>query len=216
MHSSESEGEGIGRCVGVLVGNRSGGHKAPVLHVVSKHNHIPLNSSSQAFLGMASYVGFNSDLWRKYTVMSSALRKELNDLAQMDRCVKIWRVPYVDYEKVRNNEEQLAREDKPLFSTDLIHKSRVLAIAWWAPPHEISRTRLTDRIRLNDDILVSCSAPALMRGDSIDDMYEEPGEIVVWQWLGFDRFLKQGQVQRIMRGCVSVRAVIHRLHPISV
>lgn len=34
MHSSESEGDGLGRCVGVLVGNRSGGHEGAVLHVV--------------------------------------------------------------------------------------------------------------------------------------------------------------------------------------
>lgn len=48
----------------------------------------------------------------------------------MDRTVKIWRVPVVDYEKVKINEEHLAREDKPLFSTELIHKSRVFAVTW--------------------------------------------------------------------------------------
>ena len=48
----------------------------------------------------------------------------------MDRTVKIWRMPQVDHEKVKVDEEHLAREDKPLFSTDLLHKSRVLGIAW--------------------------------------------------------------------------------------
>lgn len=50
----------------------------------------------------------------------------------MDRAVKIWRVPMVQYEKVNVNEEHLAREDKPLFSTDLMHDSRVLSVAWYA------------------------------------------------------------------------------------
>ena len=49
---------------------------------------------------------------------------------KMDHTVKIWRVPLVDYEKVKNDMEYLAREDKPLFSTDLIHRSRVVGIKW--------------------------------------------------------------------------------------
>lgn len=49
-----------------------------------------------------------------------------------------------------------------------------------------------------------------MRGESVDDMYEEPGEVVVWQWLAFDRFLKQGLVQPIMRGCAAVRVLSQR------
>lgn len=65
-------------------------------------------------------------------------------------------------------------------------------------------------VRLSDDVLISCSAPALMRGESVDDMYEEPGEVAVWRWLAFDRFLKQGQVQPIMRGCAAVRVLLQR------
>lgn len=34
LHSSESEGEGIGRCVGVLVGGRAGGHHGAVFQAV--------------------------------------------------------------------------------------------------------------------------------------------------------------------------------------
>lgn len=53
------------------------------------------------------------------------------NVCQMDRVVKIWRIPQVDHEKIKQNQEHLAREDKPLFSTNLLHKSRVLGIAWW-------------------------------------------------------------------------------------
>ncbi|KIP11382.1 hypothetical protein PHLGIDRAFT_473083 [Phlebiopsis gigantea 11061_1 CR5-6] len=150
LHSSEPEGDGAGRCVGVLVGNRSGGHQGAVYQAA----------------------------WHPTS--------DLIATCGMDHTVKIWRMPVVDMEKLKQNKEHLAREDKPLFSTDLIHKSRVIAVAW-----------------LSDDVLVSCSAPALMRGGSVEEMYEEPGEIVVWQWLAYDRFLKQGQIKPIMRGCVS-------------
>ncbi len=39
-------------------------------------------------------------------------------------------MPYVDYKKVQENREYIAREDRPLFSTDLIHNARVLSV-WW-------------------------------------------------------------------------------------
>ena len=42
---------------------------------------------------------------------------------QMDRAVKIWSIPPL-------KGGHLAREDKPLFSTDYIHKARVLSISW--------------------------------------------------------------------------------------
>ncbi|EKM61110.1 uncharacterized protein PHACADRAFT_111252 [Phanerochaete carnosa HHB-10118-sp] len=103
----------------------------------------------------------------------------------MDRTVKIWRIPQVDYVKVKEDEEFLAREDKPLFSTNLLHKSRVLGIAW-----------------INSDTLISYAAPSLMRGERASEMYEAPGEVAVWQWLGYSRFLKKGQVRPIMRGSV--------------
>lgn len=34
---NETEGEGIGRCLAVLAGARSGGHEAAVLHAVRVH-----------------------------------------------------------------------------------------------------------------------------------------------------------------------------------
>lgn len=144
LHSSEPEGEGIGRCVAVLVGGRSGGHKGAVF-CAAFHPSSPLIAT-----------------------------------CGMDRAVKIWRMP--PYKP-----DVLSREDKPLFSTHLIHKARVLSIAW-----------------LSGDILVSHSAPAIMRGATRDDMYEENGTVVIWQWLGFDRYLPPGKpIQKVMRGCAS-------------
>lgn len=37
LHMNDSEGEGYGRCLAVLVGGRSGGHQAAVLHAVRGH-----------------------------------------------------------------------------------------------------------------------------------------------------------------------------------
>ncbi|KAI0963669.1 hypothetical protein AcW1_000683 [Taiwanofungus camphoratus] len=115
LQMSESEGEGIGRCVAVLVGGRSGGHRGAVF-AAAFHRSAPLIAT-----------------------------------CGMDRAVKIWRIPPLKH-------ETLAREDKPLFSTDFIHKARVLSISW-----------------LSHDILISHSAPALMRGNDMEDLYDENG-----------------------------------------
>ncbi len=75
-------------------------------------------------------------------------------------------------------------------------------------------------IRLSEDMLVSHSAPALMRGETVDDMYDIPGTgrlvssvlaqlypdiaVSVWIWLGLRRFLPDGRVRRIMRSPLNV------------
>lgn len=45
--------------------------------------------------------------------------------------------------------------------------------------------------------------------DAPNDVYEEPGTLVVWRWLGLDRFFPPGVEyhQKILRGCASVRLV---------
>jgi len=147
LMASESEGNGIGRCLAVLVGGRSGGHEAAVL--------------GAAFHPTASLIA----------------------TCGMDRCVKIWRIPPM-------NEDKLAREDKPFFSTALVHKARVLSVSW-----------------LGQDTLISHSAPAVMRTyleGNENEFYEEPGAVVIWRWLGFDRFLPAGRpMQKVIRGCAS-------------
>ncbi|EJF66780.1 WD40 repeat-like protein [Dichomitus squalens LYAD-421 SS1] len=105
----------------------------------------------------------------------------------IDRTVKIWRIPPSVF--TVQPSATLAREDKPLFSTDLIHKARVLFLSW-----------------LDDDILISCSAPALMRRNpmEVDKTYWEDGTAMTWQWLGFNRFFPAGKIpQKVMRGTAS-------------
>ncbi|KAI0825045.1 WD40-repeat-containing domain protein [Trametes gibbosa] len=151
LHMCEPEGEGIGQCVAVMVGGRSGGHKGGVV-CAAFHPSQPLIATGG-----------------------------------IDRAVKIWRIPPAVYSPPA--QPRLAREDKPLFSSDLLHKARVLSVAWLA-----------------DDIILSHSAPALMRRnqDVPDDMYYEDGTVAVWQWLGYNRFFPPGKVpQKVMRGTAS-------------
>ncbi|PCH33707.1 WD40 repeat-like protein, partial [Wolfiporia cocos MD-104 SS10] len=148
LQSTESEGQGIGRCVAVLVGGRSGGHRGAVF-AAAFHRTEPLIAT-----------------------------------AGMDRAVKIWRIP--PYDGI-----SMAREDKPFFSTNLIHKARVLSIAW-----------------LSHDILISHSAPALMYRGDMKGFYEESGTVAVWQWLALNRFFPPGRpagapTPKVMRGCVT-------------
>ncbi|KZT72824.1 WD40 repeat-like protein [Daedalea quercina L-15889] len=148
LQMTESEGDGIGQCVAVLVGGRSGGHRGAVF-CAAFHRTEPLIATGG-----------------------------------MDRAVKIWRIPPLE-------DGRLAREDKPLFSTDYIHKARVLSISW-----------------LSDDILISHSASAPMRrSERVDDLYIENGTVQIWQWLGFNRFFPPDRgdkpIPKVMRGCAS-------------
>ncbi|KAF9040560.1 WD40-repeat-containing domain protein [Panaeolus papilionaceus] len=154
LSPQEIEGHGIGRCIGVLMGGRSGGHNAAVMAAAFHPSH-PLIAT-----------------------------------CGMDRAVKIW---FFRYPKSKLEAERLAREDKPLFSTQRIHKARVLSITW-----------------LLQDVLVTHSAPSIMKckpGDPEDKrVYQEAGEISVWQWLGFDRFFPaqfQDARPQTLRGCSS-------------
>ncbi|KDR84928.1 hypothetical protein GALMADRAFT_233399 [Galerina marginata CBS 339.88] len=106
----------------------------------------------------------------------------------MDRTVKIWPVRPTSM-------QQIKREDKPLFSSGMLHKSRVLSVAW-----------------LQHDLLLTHSAPAIMRvsPDSKKDKetYLEAGELIIWRWLSVDRFFPTGYEDnpdslRGLRGCSS-------------
>ncbi|KAF8905524.1 WD40-repeat-containing domain protein [Gymnopilus junonius] len=152
LHPSESEGNGLGRCIIVLLGGRSGGHQAAVL--------------GAAFHPV-------------YPVIATC---------GLDRTVKIWPLR-------RRSREQITREDKPLFSSSMLHRARVLSVSW-----------------LQDDLLLTHSAPAVMRvsPDSKHDKrtYTEAGELVMWRWLGVDRFFsaqfeQEGDAVFNLRGCSS-------------
>ncbi|EPT03858.1 hypothetical protein FOMPIDRAFT_1157736 [Fomitopsis schrenkii] len=148
LQMTESEGNGIGQCVAVLVGGRSGGHRGAVFCAAFHKTEFIIATGG------------------------------------MDRAVKIWRIPPL-------HEGRLAREDKPLFSTDYIHKARVLSISW-----------------LSHDILISHSAPAPRRlTDDLEKIDMENGTVQVWQWLGFNRFFPPDRgdkpLPKVMRGCAS-------------
>ncbi len=81
-------------------------------------------------IGLASNGRFNSNLRCEFYLRNNLCLTYLYNCTQMDRMVKIWRMPQIDHAKVKIDSEHLAREDKPLFSTDLIHNARVLSIAW--------------------------------------------------------------------------------------
>lgn len=70
---------------------------------------------------------------------------------------------------------------------------------------------------VSHDTLVSHSPSALFRDDPNEingnrNTHPVPGEIVVWRWLGLDRFFPplydnmraDGQTQGVLRGCASV------------
>jgi len=80
---------------------------------------------------------------------------------------------------------------------------------------------LTTCFRLSDDTLLTHSAPAILRGDddntssivsevnfdsSRDEL--ESGTIMLWRWLGLDRFFPPGwEPQTRFSGCSSVRVL---------
>lgn len=78
--------------------------------------------------------------------------------------------------------------------------------------------------RLEDDILLTHSAPAMMRynpGSSTNKKtYLEPGEFAVWRWLGMNRFFPPLQSPPpFFRGCASVSFLRYRnnffVHPLT-
>jgi polycomb protein EED len=80
-----------------------------------------------------------------------------------------------------------------------MHRSRVLSVQW-----------------ISHNVLISHNPSAILRSDPLDgenkDTYIVPGEIVVWTWLGLDRFFPplyddlraEGRPQTVLRGCASV------------
>lgn len=69
--------------------------------------------------------------------------------------------------------------------------------------------------RLQEDILLTHSAPSVLRVDPYDtdnkNTYLEPGELVVWRWLGLNRFFPPDQQdvrQTVLRGIASVRQIL--------
>ncbi|KAK0464872.1 uncharacterized protein EV420DRAFT_925852 [Desarmillaria tabescens] len=157
MTQIEGPADGVGRCVLVLMGGRSGGHQGEVL---------------------------GADFHPRQPLLATC---------GMDRFVKIWHLPpQLVQHKASKNNVPLLRQDKPLFSSSRLHKARVISVSW-----------------LEDDTLLSHSAPAIMRLDPSDIgnkvTYIEPGTIVLWRWLSLNRFFPATKPpdQEVLRGCAS-------------
>ncbi|OCB86089.1 WD40 repeat-like protein [Sanghuangporus baumii] len=98
----------------------------------------------------------------------------------MDRAVKIWNLPEMSTDRI-------CREERPLFSSTAIHDAQILSISWMS----------------KDMLLSSC-------GESLVRLWElsptpSPGTLVLWKWLGFDRFfpLDREAWSTVHRGCAS-------------
>ena len=61
--SSEKEGVGMGRCVIVLTGGRSGGHKAAVLGAVRSFSEATLFMVCDCFPGFPPHQAIDSNVW---------------------------------------------------------------------------------------------------------------------------------------------------------
>ena len=133
----------------------------------------------------------------------------------MDRVVKIWRVHEF-------KEQQLNREDKPLFSSTLIHRSSVASIAWYLSSFGQCNPFSHGVVRLAEDTLFThCNStafashrvvPPTEQSIESEDGHPElewsgsPGRIVILRWLGLNRFFPPGETrhQDVQRGCVAV------------
>jgi polycomb protein EED len=141
--------------------------------------------------------------------------KPTSEKLQLDRFVKIWYL-------FPTSKEMLTREDKPLFSSSRIHKARVLSVAWCEAScfqrttHILITFHNIGATRLDHDILLTNSAPALLREkpdiEDAKETYLEAGTLTIWRWLGIDRFFPPGHDeehrQEVLRGCASVGSLI--------
>ncbi|KAL5519108.1 hypothetical protein ACEPAH_791 [Sanghuangporus vaninii] len=98
----------------------------------------------------------------------------------MDRAVKIWNLPEVSTDRI-------CREERPLFSSTAIHDAQILSISW-----------------MSKDMLLSSCGETLVRLWELSPT-PSPGTLVLWKWLGFDRFfpLDREAWSTVHRGCAS-------------
>lgn len=141
----------------------------------------------------------------------------------MDRVVKIW--------PIRNYQNELLREDKPLFSSTLVHRSSAASVTW-SEGHSDGFGHLShDSFRLSEDTLLThCTSTKFASHIELPDEPSQSasqgeahipkkwtggtGRIVVLRWLGLNRFFPppgsmatMATCQETQRGCVSVSCV---------
>ncbi|KAH9044726.1 WD40-repeat-containing domain protein [Lactarius pseudohatsudake] len=111
----------------------------------------------------------------------------------MDRVVKIWRVH--GFKGVLN------REDKPLYSSTLVHRSSVASIAWLAEDTLFTHCTSTE---FSSQRVVPPTEQSI-EGEEELEWIGSPGRIVILRWLGLNRFFPPGETrhQEVQRGCVA-------------
>jgi len=117
-------------------------------------------------------------------------------LSQIDRVVKIWRV--------HEFKGQLNREDKPLFSSTLVHRSAVASVAWLAEDTLVTHCNST---AFSSHRVVPQTEQTIESEDGNAELewFGSPGRIVILRWLGLNRFFPPGETihQDVQRGCVA-------------
>lgn len=137
----------------------------------------------------------------------------------MDHAVKIWQLPPL----VSDDPDKglmIRREDKPLFSSTRVHTAQVLSISWYDAVFSLycsSSSWPFNLSRISSDILLSHSGPVVMRqklGEKDENslypikLWREPGTIVLWRWLGLDRYFPPAMTKADrLRGCASVSCI---------
>jgi len=120
----------------------------------------------------------------------------------MDRMVKIWRVH--DYKDEYKG--QLLREDKPLFSSTLIHRSSVASVVWLAQDTLLTHctsTAFSSHIELSKE---QCPTADHSEDNPFgQEWFGSAGRIVILRWLALERFFPPSQTRypSIQRGCAS-------------
>lgn len=126
LHMNEREGSGIGRCIVVLMGGRSGGHQAAVLGAVRRLGRYIGFRLNNTLLGIPCQPTPHRYLWCAFFfILSKVLIGSQSMSFKVDRCVKIWAV------RPASDNRVLTREDKPVFSSSRIHKARVTSVTWY-------------------------------------------------------------------------------------
>lgn len=114
----------------------------------------------------------------------------------MDRVVKIWRV--------HEFKGELNREDKPLYSSTLVHRSSVASIVWLAEDTLFTHCNPT---AFSSHRVVPPTEQSIESEDGSPELewFGSPGRIVILRWLGLNRFFPPGETrhQDVQRGCVA-------------
>ncbi|KAI0283455.1 WD40-repeat-containing domain protein [Russula aff. rugulosa BPL654] len=114
----------------------------------------------------------------------------------MDRVVKIWRIH--DYE------DRLLREDKPLYSSTLVHRSSVASVVWLSQDTLVTHCTSTP---YSSHIDLPREQHHIQDEDALPEKEwrGSPGRIVILRWLGLNRFFppEETKYRSIQRGCLS-------------